>query len=141
MGFQQTLEEFAGHLSQTPEPVIGPLACSLVGSSQTIHFSPGSLVARSMAAARTTEPFNCSAGLNPARRAELESGRVGGCRMLFSGLDEEGQVRLIELPDRRFFIASLFLPQLASRPGQPHPLVTAFITAARAHHLSRTAGS
>lgn len=35
-----------------------------------------------------------------------------------------------ELPGWRFFVGTLFVPQMASEPGAPHPLVRAFAHAA-----------
>jgi len=43
------------------------------------------------------------------------------------GSDSEGEIRVVELPHHPFFIATLFVPQLLSRPDCPHPLITAFI--------------
>jgi CTP synthase (UTP-ammonia lyase) len=37
---------------------------------------------------------------------------------------------VVELPDHKFFIATLFVPQMRSRPGLPHPLVTGWLQAA-----------
>jgi CTP synthase (UTP-ammonia lyase) len=36
----------------------------------------------------------------------------------------------VELADHRFFVATLFQPQLSSSPEKPHPLLTAFVQAA-----------
>jgi len=41
-----------------------------------------------------------------------------------------GEIRAIESPTHRFYIATLFQPQLTSKPGKPHPLVLAFVQAA-----------
>ena len=41
-----------------------------------------------------------------------------------------GEIRAIESPAHRFFIATLFQPQLASAEKKPHPLVVAFVQAA-----------
>jgi CTP synthase (UTP-ammonia lyase) len=38
----------------------------------------------------------------------------------------------MELSDHPFFVATLFLPQLRSEPRAPHPLVLAYLAAARA---------
>ncbi len=46
------------------------------------------------------------------------------------GVDSDGEARVLELPDRRFFIATLFVPQLRSSPESPHPLITAYLRAA-----------
>jgi CTP synthase (UTP-ammonia lyase) len=47
-------------------------------------------------------------------------------------------VRVVELTRHRFFVATLFVPQLSSRPEASHPLITAFLRAARAHRSSET---
>jgi CTP synthase (UTP-ammonia lyase) len=47
-----------------------------------------------------------------------------------SGTDATGETRIVELPGLRFFLATLFVPQVTSTPGRPHPLVSAFVAAA-----------
>jgi CTP synthase (UTP-ammonia lyase) len=42
----------------------------------------------------------------------------------------QGEIRAIESPAHRFYIATLFQPQLSSTPQCPHPLVIAFVKAA-----------
>ncbi|MCK7513630.1 MAG: hypothetical protein MZV70_62820 [Desulfobacterales bacterium] len=37
------------------------------------------------------------------------------------GVDREGEARVVELTSHRFFLATLFLPQLASSLEAPHP--------------------
>jgi CTP synthase (UTP-ammonia lyase) len=41
-----------------------------------------------------------------------------------------GEIRAIESPTHRFFVATLFQPQLSSTTDNPHPLVLAFVQAA-----------
>jgi CTP synthase (UTP-ammonia lyase) len=41
-------------------------------------------------------------------------------------------VRAIELPRHRFFVATLFQPQLSSTAEEPHPLILAYLEAAGA---------
>jgi len=53
----------------------------------------------------------------------LEAGLVIAAR----GAD--GEVRAVELRDCRFFIATLFQPQLSSSCERPHPIVEAFLRA------------
>ena len=71
------------------------------------------------------EQFQCNYGLNPAYQGRLFSGELELC-----GVDSAGEVRLVALRDHRFYAASLFLPQMSSQSGKPHPLITAFIAAA-----------
>jgi CTP synthase (UTP-ammonia lyase) len=44
--------------------------------------------------------------------------------------DGAGEVRALELDDHPFYVATLFLPQLRSAPGAPHPLIRGFAEAA-----------
>jgi CTP synthase (UTP-ammonia lyase) len=41
-----------------------------------------------------------------------------------------GEVRAIESSKHRFFIATLFQPQLSSKAGSPHPIIVEFLRAA-----------
>ena len=43
---------------------------------------------------------------------------------------ESNEIRAVESPTHRFFIATLFQPQLSSKPGKPHPLIVAFVKSA-----------
>ena len=43
---------------------------------------------------------------------------------------QQGEARAIESPAHRFFVATLFQPQLSSKPGKPHPIIVEFLRAA-----------
>ena len=90
-----------------------------------IELKPGSLAFRIYQKAKIEEAFNCSFELNPVFRGQLES---SGLRV--SGLSEEGAARIIELPGKRFFLATGFLPQHSSEKSRPHPLIVAYLQAA-----------
>ena len=60
--------------------------------------------------------------------AYLEALVARGLR--FSGFDDSGQVRIVELPGHPFFLATLFQPELAGDGTRPHPLIAAFAAAA-----------
>lgn len=105
---------------------ISKLACSLAGREMELSFAPGSQVAGIYRAATATEEYYCNFGVAPEHVDLLGSGPLR-----ISGSDAEGEVRVIELPSHPFFIGTLFVPQMRSRIGQPHPLVTAFLAAAR----------
>jgi CTP synthase (UTP-ammonia lyase) len=49
-----------------------------------------------------------------------------------SGVGTEGEIRIVELPDHRFFVATLFLPQARSTADAPHPLLAGFAVAVSA---------
>jgi CTP synthase (UTP-ammonia lyase) len=74
----------------------------------------------------TEERFFCSFGLNPAIRAEIE---VPGLHA--QGFDDDGEVRIMELPKARFFFATLFVPQACPLEYKPHPLLKALVNATK----------
>ncbi|MEU7532082.1 hypothetical protein AB0A74_40550 [Saccharothrix sp. NPDC042600] len=138
-GFQHALLEFAravcglttaAHAEVDPDaadPLVAPLACSLVGHEGAVHLVPGTLAERVLAADRTVERYHCDYGLNPRH---LDLLREHG--MVFSGHDADGEVRVAELPDHPFFLTTLFQPELAGDGTRPHPVITAFARAASA---------
>lgn len=135
-GFQHVLVEFArnvagvhaaDHAEVNPdadELVCVPLTCSLVGQQHPVRIEPGTRAAEIYGTGESVEPFFCSFGLNDAYRPALEA--AGMC---FSGFDAEGEPRILELPGHRFFVATLYVPQAASRRQHPHPVLTAFVEA------------
>ncbi|WP_306318315.1 MULTISPECIES: hypothetical protein [unclassified Streptomyces] len=144
-GFQHTLLEYARdvcglgdarHAENDPDardPLIAPLSCSLVGHEGTVTLTAGSLAESVLGAERTVERYHCSYG--PARH--LDTLRAHGLR--FTGTDEEGQVRVAELPVEQhpFFLATLFQPELSGDGGRPHPIVRALARAAVAHAVGQ----
>jgi CTP synthase (UTP-ammonia lyase) len=55
-----------------------------------------------------------------------------------TGTDQDGEPRILELPDRQFFMATLFVPQTSSTQDSPHPIIVSLIAAADAHRDQRT---
>lgn len=49
-----------------------------------------------------------------------------------TAFDDNGELRAIELPGDRFFMATLFQPQLSSTEARPHPLIVAYLNASAA---------
>jgi CTP synthase (UTP-ammonia lyase) len=70
------------------------------------------------------EDYFCNYGLNPAYRPRIEA---AGLRV--TGVDDEGEVRVVELDGHPFFIATLYCFQTRSQPGSPHPLVAGLVAA------------
>ena len=136
-GFQHALLEYAeavwgvskpAHAELNPDavdPVIAPLACSLVEQSGEIRFEPGSRLAAIYGVPAAVEGYHCRYGLSSRYRDRLASGPL-----LVSGRDTDGDVRAVELQGHPFFIATLFQPERSALSGQGHPLVTAFADAA-----------
>lgn len=136
-GFQHALLEYAqavwgvarpAHAELDPnavDPVIAPLACSLVEQCGDIRIEPGSRLAGIYGAAAATEEYHCRYGLRSVTAADWRRGPLKvGAR------DAEGEVRAIELEGHPFFIATLFQPERSALADRPHPLVRAFVAAA-----------
>lgn len=104
---------------------VSALECTLAGREMALQFVPGSRVAGVYRDSSAIERYYCNFGINPEYRSLLENGPLR-----VSGVDSEGEVRVIELPDHPFFLGTLFVPQARSTAEEPHPLVTAFLRAA-----------
>lgn len=146
-GFQYAVIEFARNVldikdadtaennSGSKNIVIYPVACAvpdragnapkLSGVVPEIRIRPGSYLQTFYGEEVIKEEFFCSFELNPDYEwCSIEAGFPIAAR------GPNGEVRAIESPTHRFFIATLFQPQLSSKPKKPHPLVIAFVQAA-----------
>ncbi|MGW5121656.1 CTP synthase C-terminal region-related (seleno)protein [Streptomyces noursei] len=145
-GFQHALLEFArnvcgrdraGHAENTPDladedAVVVPLACSLVGHEGIVDVTPGSRAAQLLGADRTPARYHCNYAPNPRH---LDLLRAHG--LAFTGTDEAGEVRIAELPDHPFFLATLFQPELDGDGTRAHLLITGLARAAVDHARAR----
>ncbi len=143
-GFQYALVEFTRNVLGIPDAdsaendpdgkniVITPVLCALPersplgpalvgeGAARPV---PGSLYARLCAGSERGEYF-CSMEANPAF---LDRWAAAGLRVAAHG--DEGEMRALELPGNRFFVATLFQPQLSSSFERPHPLIEGYLRA------------
>jgi CTP synthase (UTP-ammonia lyase) len=148
-GFQYALIEFARNVlditdadsaennSGSKNIIIHPVACAvpgklgdapkLSGTVPEIRLRPGSYL-QSFYGKKVevvTEEFFCNFEVNPEYEwATMEAGFPVVARGM------KGEIRAIESPAHRFFIATLFQPQLSSTEQKPHPVVLAFVQAA-----------
>ena len=148
-GFQYALIEFARNIlgiadadsaennSGSKNIVIYPVACAvpgrkgdtpkLSGNALEIRMRPGSYLQSFYGKDKEviTEKFFCNFEVNPEYEwATMEAGFPVVAR------GTQGEIRAIESPTHRFFIATLFQPQLSSTEKTPHPVVLAFVQAA-----------
>jgi CTP synthase (UTP-ammonia lyase) len=79
----------------------------------------------------TVEEYHCNFGFYPDYYSMLESGELK-----VSGVDADGDVRIVELSEHPFFVATLFQPELSALEDRTHPLVRAFIKAATAFQVN-----
>lgn len=126
----------------SPHIIISPVACALPQSASPgpklcgpipgIRLKPGSLLRAIYGCDEVVEEFFCNYEVNPEYEPQFAS----------AGLDivaraSGREARAVELTNHRFFIATLFQPQLSSTPERPHPLLTAFLLAATAFAAER----
>lgn len=146
-GFQHAVLEFArnvcgiadaAHAESDPDgsrPVISLLAAPLVGQKAQVRVVPGSLAERVLGAGYTFERYQARYGTD---LDHLDLLTRHGLR--FTGHDDNGEPRMLELPEHPFFLATLFQPELRGAEGEPaHPVIRAFAAAMTAHHRSRVA--
>jgi CTP synthase (UTP-ammonia lyase) len=148
-GFQYALIEFARNVlgitdadsaesnSASKNIVIYSVACAvpdrkgdapkLSGLVPEIRLRPGSYLQSFYGKDKevVSEEFFCNFEVNPEFEwATMEAGFPVVAR------GAQGEIRAIESPTHRFFVATLFQPQLSSTERKPHPLVLAFVQAA-----------
>jgi len=115
--------------------VIYPVACAvpdrkknapkLSGAVPEIRLRPGSYLHSFYSQDVVTEEFFCNFEVNPEYEwAAMEAGFPVVAR------GPKGEIRAIESPTHHFYVATLYQPQLSSKPDNPHPLVMAFVQAA-----------
>ena len=147
-GFQYALIEFARNVLGIPDAdsaennsgseniVIYPVACAvpdrkgnaprLSGMVPEIRLRPGSCLQSFYGKEKeiVSEEFFCNFEVNPDYEwATMEAGFPVVAR------GAQGEIRAVESPTHRFFIATLFQPQLSSTENNPHPVVLAFVQA------------
>jgi CTP synthase (UTP-ammonia lyase) len=120
----------AEHVEASPKSsrlVINPLSCTLIGETQIVYISPDTSAYRIYKNEQTKEKFNCNYGFNEVYKKELNEQDLK-----IVGVDDNGNARIVELSGHRFFMATLFLPQSSSSAEKPHPLIVAYLNAAKA---------
>jgi CTP synthase (UTP-ammonia lyase) len=148
-GFQYALIEFARNVlaiadadsaennSGSKNIVIYPVACAvphrkgdaprLSGKVPEIRLRPGSYLQSFYGKDKevVTEEFFCNFEINPDYEwTTMEAGFPVVAR------GAHGEIRAIESPTHRFFVATLFQPQLSSTEKNAHPVILAFVQAA-----------
>jgi CTP synthase (UTP-ammonia lyase) len=136
-GFQHAIIEYArnvlgyseaDHEESNPyasELFVSKLVCSVFDKTLTVNLKAGSRARTLVGKDQINEHYYCNFGVNPDYKELIDQ---GGLRV--TGVDPDGEARVIELPDHRFFIGTLFLPQDSSTAEAPHPLIISFVEAA-----------
>lgn len=103
---------------------INKLVCSLAGKTMDVFLKKGTLTQKLYCVDKTEENYYCNFAINPAFKDSLDHPQI-----IVSGIDQDKEIRIVELKDHRFFIITLFVPQTRSKPGAPHPLIKGFLEA------------
>ena len=128
--------------SNSKNIVISPVSCALPGGAPNvpklsgkipeIRIRPGSYLEGFYKKDVVTEEFFCNYEVN----SDFE-GSIIEAGFAIAARGENGEIRAIEAPKHKFFIATLFQPQLSSKPGKPHPIILEFLRAAAKWKLEK----
>jgi CTP synthase (UTP-ammonia lyase) len=141
-GFQYTILEYArdvlglsdaDHQKTNPKsamPLISPLGCALAGVKARVRFLDGSRLRRLYNAPESVEEYHCSFGLNGRYRRLIE-----GRDLCIAAVDDQHEIRALELDGHPFFVATLFQPEM--RTGK-NPLVESFVECCAKRQVGRT---
>lgn len=119
------------NMTDTDNPVITPIACALPNrpegtpkmcGSDPIRVLPGTRLREWVGGEEMVGDYFCNYGVN--RHYEQRFAEAG---MKVSARDRGGEMRAVELAGHRFYVATLFQPQLQSSKEKPHPVVKAFV--------------
>ena len=134
-GFQYMIIEYARnvlgidnaeHEETTPDAdnlIIKSLSCSLIGQSEELKIvDKDSITYRAIGNENFVGSYHCNFGLNPRFKKIIDE---GGLKVVVE--NENGEVRGCELKNRKFFVGSLFQPQLHSTKDNPNPLLISFV--------------
>jgi CTP synthase (UTP-ammonia lyase) len=104
-----------------PVPAAGGPRLAGAGTARPV---PGTLFARVCGTDDLRGEYFCSFETNSAFVSRWQA---AGLRVAAHGSD--GEMRAFELPGLRFFVATLFQPQLSSSFQRPHPIIQGYLRA------------
>ena len=137
-GYQHAALEFARHElgydkadnteinPQTTMPLISGLACKLYDEEGAIKLTQNSLIAEIYDATSISEEYFCGYGVNRDYLHIFE-----GTDLYVSGFVEDGDPRCLEIAANKFHLGTAFQPERSALKGSPHPLICAFLNAAK----------
>ncbi|MFT5409417.1 MAG: CTP synthase [Verrucomicrobiales bacterium] len=120
---------------ETPHPIIGLLedqktvtqkGGSMRLGSWVCKLKPGTKSAELYGQEQIGERHRHRYEFNPAYRERLEAGGL----TIAGTSPDESLVEIVEIADHPHFVAVQFHPEFLSRPNQPHPLFSGFVSAA-----------
>jgi CTP synthase (UTP-ammonia lyase) len=150
-GFQHIVLEYArnvmgirdaAHEEYEPEAgtlLLTALVCPVAQQTLKINLLPDSFPARVYGRTEIEEFYYCNFGINPAFQRDVDE---SGLRVV--GTDESGEPRVLQLPEHKFYLATLFVPGASYTEGivemkHAHPLVKALLEAAISFRAEKAA--
>jgi CTP synthase (UTP-ammonia lyase) len=124
MGFADADHEMVNPLSKMP--LISRLELGLAGVKAHVKFTRGSHLHNAYHSPDSVEEYRCSFGLNGRYRRLIESGSLA-----VTAVDDQHEVRAVELDGHPFFVATLFQPEMRTPAS---PLIPAFVVACKRQH-------
>lgn len=133
-GYQHTIIEYARNVSgyknaqhaeyssDTKNQFIGKLSCSLRGTKDKVTLLKDSRVSSIYDSNEIEGNYFCSYGLNDSYKSVFEQSDF-----IISGIDKNNSIRILELNNHPFFIATVFVPQVDSSFDKPNKLITEFV--------------
>lgn len=133
-GFQHTIIEFARNVlgikdaqheeydNKSSTIIVSKLACSLAGKTMSIRIKEGTKAFGCYKKLESIEDYYCNFGISPEFKNKLIVPDLS-----ISGIDQDGEIRIIEMPKNDFFVATLFVPQSRATKEQPHPIIKGFV--------------
>lgn len=121
------------NMTDTNNPVITPIACALPNrppgrptmfGTDPVEVLPGTRLRALMGDQTLSTDYFCNYGVNEDYAARFQQ---AGLRVSARGAN--GETRAVELEGHRFYMATLFQPQLSSTAERPHPIITAYLHA------------
>jgi CTP synthase (UTP-ammonia lyase) len=107
-------------------PLISALECRLVEKKAPILIKENSSAYAFYKTNKIFEEYHCSFGVNPKYLSIFDNSD-----MKFTGEDESGEPRIIELRGHPFFIGTAFQPERWGLRNEVHPIVQGFINAVK----------
>jgi CTP synthase (UTP-ammonia lyase) len=107
--------------------VVHALACGLHGEERVVQPIKGTRFSRLVKDRPFLGMHYCNYGPGSAELARLLEGG-----MVIEATAEDAEAEVLELPRNRFFMLTLFQPQIGALAGKPvHPLLREFVRCAR----------
>jgi CTP synthase (UTP-ammonia lyase) len=133
-GYQHTVIEYARNVSgfknaqhaeyssDMDNQFISKMSCSLKGTKDKVFLVMDSIAQRIYNSSEIEGDYFCSYGLNNDFKFVFEHNDF-----VISGYDKENAIRILELRNHPFFIATVFVPQVDSTVEKPNKLITEFV--------------